>query len=254
MYGLCHTRQNINNELIANSYGKISSMALDPIEKKPLYHFFPGSYILSVGSYGCNMKCQFCQNYTISQQICPTINVSAQELVNRALAEKNNIGIAFTYNEPTLSYEYMLDVCALTKGSKLKIVIVSNGMIEHEPLKKLISYVDAFNIDLKAFTEHFYMKNGGNIQQVKENIAYIFKAGKHLEITTLIIPNENDSDEEIEKLCQWIAQISPNIPLHLSRFFPRYKMLNTPPTPEKTLFRLYEIAKKFLKYVHLGNI
>jgi pyruvate formate lyase activating enzyme len=259
-YGFCGTRRNLHGILYSDSYGKFTSLALDPIEKKPLYHFYSGSKILSAGSYGCNMKCGFCQNHKISQfdfgKGCfdtKTDFVSPENLLRFAETEsKENIGIAFTYNEPALSFEYILDTAPLFHRQGYKVILVSNGQINAEPLAEILPFTDAWNIDVKAFNADFYRKHGGDFETAKRTVETAAKTA-HVEVTTLIIPNENDSDEEISALADWLSGISSEIPLHLSGYFPRYKY-SIPPTAKETLLRLSETAKRKLKYVYLGNV
>jgi len=256
-WGICSVRRNIDGDLYAESYGQISSIALDPIEKKPLYHFHPGSYILSVGSYGCNLRCLFCQNYSISMEAPNTVYISPENLIYKAfeLKKSDNIGLAYTYNEPLINYEYVLDCCKLAKAKNLKNILVTNGYIREEPFKEILPYIDAMNIDLKSFYNDFYRKIcGGKSDFVKNTIYTAATSGCHVEITTLIIPGLNDTEKEMEELSSWIADISSDIPLHLSRFFPRYKLTDKEFTPRATLDKLAQIAGKHLKYVHLGNV
>jgi pyruvate formate lyase activating enzyme len=232
-------------------------MALDPIEKKPLYHFHPGSYILSVGSYGCNLRCPFCQNHEISmadKQRAGVEYISPEQLVEYAvkLKPRGNIGVAFTYNEPLIGYEYVRDCAKIAKEQGLKLVLVSNGYVHEEPLKKLLPLIDAMNIDLKAFTEEFYIKLSGHIEPVKRAIEIALKQC-HVEVTTLIVPGENDSPEEMRELSVWLAGVDENIPLHISRFFPRYNMADRNATPVGTVYSLADIAREKLKFVHEGN-
>lgn len=255
--GLCKGRTNHNGEIISENYGKLTAMALDPIEKKPLYHFHPGSTILSIGSYGCNLNCPFCQNCDISMagaKEIDTARVSCKELINKALSFTNNgnIGIAYTYNEPLIGYEFVRDTAMLARENNLKNVVVTNGYICEEPLIELLPYIDAFNIDLKGFTEEFYHKLRGDLATVKHTIELTARKC-HVEVTTLIIPGENDSEDEMKQLSGWLASINPEIPLHISRFFPRWKMQDKEATPVKTVYRLAEIARENLKYVHEGN-
>lgn len=255
--GLCRARKNINGEITAINYGQLTALALDPIEKKPLYRFYPGSNILSVGSFGCNLKCLFCQNYHISmasKNEVKTQFVKPEELTNIALdlKDRKNIGIAYTYNEPLVGYEYVLDCAKLARDKNLKNVIVTNGCFCEEPMKKLLPFIDALNIDLKGFTYEFYKKIGGDLNTVKN---FIKLAAKHchVEITTLIIPGENDTEDEIRELSEFIFSVSPEIPLHVSRFFPCYKMLDKRPTDVKKVYDLANIAREKLKYVYEGN-
>jgi len=250
--GFCKARKNAGGRIIPENYGKLTSIAVDPIEKKPLARFHPGSGILSVGSYGCNMKCDFCQNYGISQNFAPYEYVSPEELLKKAREIPNNIGAAFTYNEPLISFEYVRDCALLLRQAGLKTVAVTNGVLNAEPFAEISELIDAFNIDVKAFTPGFYRKHGGFFETVKTNVEIAAK-NSYAEVTTLIIPGQNDGEGEIAELCDWLAGISPEIPLHLSRYFPRYKSAE-PPTPTPTIHRLAEIARKRLKYVYLGNV
>jgi pyruvate formate lyase activating enzyme len=232
-------------------------MALDPIEKKPLARFYPGSKILSVGSYGCNFRCPFCQNCEISMadgEQAETIAVLPEALVQKALelVEKGNIGIAYTYNEPLIGYEFVRDCSKLAKEKNLKNVVVTNGCIHEKPLLELLPLLDAMNIDLKGFTERFYQMVGGDFDLVKQTIQAASKSC-HVEVTTLIIPGENDSEEEMDALSSWVASVNPEMPLHVSRFYPCYKMTDRPPTPTETVYRLAGIARNHLKYVYTGN-
>lgn len=254
--GRCLVRKNIDGELYAEGYGRITSIALDPIEKKPLRLFFPGSFILSVGSYGCNFSCSFCQNYTISQQKQMYKEISPQQLVEMALETKaeGNIGIAYTYNEPLTSYEFIFDCSKLAKSHRLKNVIVTNGYINKEPMLELLPYIDAMNIDLKAFTDSFYRKLcGGSIEPVKDTIALCSKAC-HVEVTTLVIPGFNDSNEEIEAIAEFLASLSSEIPLHLTRHHPDFQMQEPPPITRERLFALADVARKHLRHVFVGNV
>jgi pyruvate formate lyase activating enzyme len=253
--GICGVRKNIDGKLFSLIYGEASSVAMDPIEKKPLYHFFPGSSILSVGTVGCSFKCGFCQNYHISQNPnYPTDYYAPEDTVN--LAKRNrSIGIAYTYSEPLIWYEWVFDTCKLARKSGLKNVFVTNGYINQKPLRDLLEFADAFNIDLKSFSEDFYKKIvGGKLKPVLETIKEISKRKDiTLEVTTLVIPGYNDSDDEIEKLTDWLSGVSKNIPYHLSAYYPMYKF-KAPPTQVSTLKRLKKIAEKRLNYVYLGNV
>lgn len=256
--GFCGARGNVNGKVTCTNYGKVTSVALDPIEKKPLHRYMPCSSILSVGSYGCNLRCPFCQNCEISMansQTAETYSMSPQQLVDKALElrPKGNIGIAYTYNEPLIGYEYVFDCASLADKHGLKNVLVTNGYVCEKPLRELLPLIGAMNIDLKGFTESFYKKLGGDLETVKQTIS-IAAQSCHVEVTTLIIPGENDSDDEISSLSKWLSGVSPDIPLHLSRFFPRYQYKDKNPTPAETLYRLRDIAKQHLKYVYLGNV
>ncbi len=255
--GFCGARSNINGKVVSLNYGLLTGIALDPIEKKPLYRFFPGSKILSVGSYGCNFRCSFCQNHEISMAKINDVltnYVSPEELVKIAkeLVPEGNIGIAFTYNEPLIGYEYVLECAKLAKMEGLKNVLVTNGFISEEPFLALLPYIDALNIDLKAFNDKFYQNISGNLEKVKHSIELAAK-NNHVEVTTLIVPGENDSEEEIRELSRWIASINPDIPLHLTRFFPRYNMTDKDATKVSKVYELAKIARKSLRYVYEGN-
>ena len=216
-----------------------------------------GSMILSVGSYGCNLKCPFCQNYSISTECGfsrDTVYLSPQELIAKALdlRSSGNIGVAYTYNEPLIGYEYVYDCAVLARENGLKSVAVTNGYINESPLIKLLPYIDAMNIDLKAFNADFYKKIGGGLEEVKRTIE-ISSNKCHIEVTTLIIPGENDGEDEIGNLSLWLSSVDRNIPLHISRFFPRYRYQDKLPTPVDKVYRLADIARKHLKYVYTGN-
>ncbi|WP_160671965.1 AmmeMemoRadiSam system radical SAM enzyme [Clostridium sp. C8-1-8] len=253
--GKCNVRTNEDGKLYSLNYGEITSASLDPIEKKPLYFFKPGSYILSVGSYGCNFVCGFCQNYSISQQIAKSELVTKEELVDTILTTKDNIGIAFTYNEPSIWYEYVYDCAKLLKETNKdsSVVIVTNGYISEEPLKMLLPYVDAMNIDLKSYSNRYYKELcGGSLQPVLKTIEVASKAC-HVEITTLLVSEENDSLEEVEEIAKFLSSIDKDIPLHLSRYFPRYKLLNSP-TDLKFMRDAEITARRYLNRVMLGNV
>jgi pyruvate formate lyase activating enzyme len=257
--GACRVRKNIDGELYSLNYGKVTSIALDPIEKKPLFRFHPGSMILSAGSFGCNLKCSFCQNWSIahgSEASNYTVDVKPGELVNKAMETRNrgNIGIAYTYNEPSIWFEYVYDTARLAKKEGLVNVLVTNGFISIEPLMDLLPFIDAVNIDVKAFTPSFYSKICGAVfENVKETVEICAKKC-HVEITTLVIPDLNDSLEEIEELSRWLSSISPEIPLHLPRFFPNYRMTDKLPTPVETLKKARDKALGWLRFVYMGNV
>jgi len=254
--GICGVRKNTGEKIELMTYGVISGHSLDPVEKKPLYHFFPGRNILSIGSYGCNMRCDFCQNYHISQIKADSFSQGTDpgKLVIEALNSPDNIGLAFTYNEPVIWYEFVMDTAALIREKGMYNIMVSNGFVNRNPLNEMLELIDAFNIDLKAFNDSFYSKlAGAGLEPVKEALKQIAKAGKHLEITTLIIPGRNDSEQEMDMESKWISsELGNETPLHLSRYFPMYKR-EDPVTPETSLKRLYEAASKHLKYVYVGN-
>jgi len=254
--GICGVRKNTGKKIELLTYGVISGHALDPVEKKPLYHFFPGHNILSIGSYGCNMKCDFCQNWQISQshQSEFKANTSIEKLLQEAGLAEKNIGIAFTYNEPVIWFEFMRDTAIKFKEKGFFTVMVSNGFVSREPLNEITKFIDAFNIDLKAFNGAFYKKlTGADLEDVMETLRLIAEKGKHLEITTLIIPGKNDNTDEMENQAKWIAdELGEDVPLHISRYFPMYKRQD-PVTPQSTLDTLLEAASAYLKNVYLGN-
>jgi pyruvate formate lyase activating enzyme len=257
--GNCKVRKNIGGKLITHVYNKVAALGVDPIEKKPLYHFYPGKNILSVGEVGCNLHCTFCQNHRISQCFAEEFDefykITPEQIVTEALRKEQNIGIAYTYNEPFTFYELMFDTAQLARTTGLKNVVVSNGYINPEPLLHILPFIDAFNIDLKAFSEEFYKKQTkGKLEPVLETLKIIAKSKTHLEITMLVIPGLNDDEAEFEKMAEWIAaELGRQTPLHLSRYFPQYEM-HLPATPVKTLELLYGLAKKHLQHVYLGNI
>lgn len=259
--GLCKVRRNVAGNLVSDNYGKLTSLGIDPIEKKPLYHFYPGSKILSAGSWGCNFKCSFCQNWSISQEVPKLVSddakkvITPQQLVKRALEIPNNIGIAYTYNEPIVWYEYMLETALLVKAASLKNVMVSNGYINQVPLLELIPWIDAFNIDLKGFSNDFYKSfANGRLQPVLDTLKTIREAGKHLEITNLLIPAANDEIELFEEMLTWIYNnLGHDTILHLSRYFPNYYSL-TDATSIETMTRMFAIASRHLLFVYPGNI
>jgi pyruvate formate lyase activating enzyme len=251
--GICMIRGNEDGTLYAGEYGKTIALNIDPIEKKPLYHFKPGHDILSIGPNGCNFGCIFCQNWTISQEKTSTRYIAPQDLVK--LAKSNgSIGVAYTYTEPLIWFEYIIDTARLLREAGLSVVLVSNGYINEEPARELFPLVDAANIDLKSIRPDFYRRIcRGKLADVQRTIKLALDLGVHLELTNLLIPGMNDTNEEIEDLIDWVAHLDPKIPLHISRYFPHYKLEN-PPTPEERLIYTYEAARKMLKYVYIGNI
>ncbi|MBR2527979.1 MAG: AmmeMemoRadiSam system radical SAM enzyme [Blautia sp.] len=267
--GFCGARTCADGRVIARNYGRITSMALDPIEKKPLARFFPGSLILSVGSYGCNLRCPFCQNYEItwSEEAGRLADVAEQISPERLAAtaayyqSRGNIGLAFTYNEPLIGYEYVRDTARLVHEKGMKTVLVTNGMAEPEVLEELSPWIDAMNIDLKGFTDRYYQDVlKGSRQMVMD---FIDRAVQlcHVELTTLIVPGENDREEEILELSRWIAglkgqgqeEAGRNIPLHISRFFPRFHMTDREATQVRLVYHLADLARQHLNYVYTGN-
>lgn len=260
----CLSRKNMGGKLYSLNYGKVLGAALDPIEKKPLYHFYPSTYIFSVGTFGCNFDCLFCQNHSLVHSVSIEEKtekkpnnyrdeVSPEELIG-AVLKTPSIGIAFTYNEPTVWYEYIKDVLPLAKEKDLKTVLVTNGFIKEEPLHKILPMVDAMNIDLKSFSPQFYTKIcKGKIEPV---INTIKRAASqiHVEVTCLVIEGYNSGDDEIDALSQMLSKIRPDIPLHISAFYPAYKMRDKPPTRPETIKHLCKTAQRNLKYVYPGNI
>lgn len=256
--GFCRGRVNQDGTLVARSYGQVTSIALDPIEKKPLYHFYPGATVLSVGTYGCNFACEFCQNWTIAQRDAESTFISPRQLVDLALRQAREhetcMGLAYTYSEPLVWYEYVMDSARLARLANLRNVLVTNGYVSRDALTPLLEVIDAANVDLKAFKPDYYEKIcHGKLDDVLSTIETLSQAGVHLEITTLVVPGLNDSPEEMEALAGWIAALSKDIPLHLSRYFPANRM-KLPPTPVSTLVQLRAIAKKSLHYVYVGNV
>ena len=255
--GLCRARGNVEGQVTCLNYGKLTSLALDPIEKKPLRRFHPGSMILSVGSFGCNLRCPFCQNHEISMAGAELDVVEASPELLAAKAEElrpqGNIGVAYTYNEPLVGYEFVRDCAEAVRARGMVNVLVTNGTINEKPWSDLLPLIDAANIDLKGFTPEWYRRLGGDLDTVKRSIAMAAEYC-HVEVTTLLVPGENDSLEEIRALCRWLASVSPEIPLHLSRFSPRYKVTDKPPTPPETVYALAEEARSWLKWVYVGNL
>lgn len=264
--GACSVRKAMKHEdgevkLYSLNYQAITSIALDPIEKKPLYHFYPGSYILSVGSFGCNFQCSFCQNYSISQYVPPYQTFTSENLllaINQCKDDNKNIniiGIAFTYNEPSIWYEYVLETSKLIKEKQpeLKVVLVTNGYITEEPLKELLPYVDAMNIDLKGDDEYYKRLCSGRLEPVLNTIKIAYEKGVHIEITTLLVQEENTSIETIKLIGDFLSTLDKNIPLHISRYFPNYKLLNNA-TGIEEMKKAYRFLSSKLNYVHVGNV
>lgn len=267
--GFCGARTCQDGQVVPENYGKITALMLDPIEKKPLSRFHPGSRILSVGSYGCNLRCPFCQNYDISWGEAVNLRekeseeITPQELADTALfyRDRGNIGVAFTYNEPLIGYEFVRDTAKIVHEAGMLNVLVSNGTAELSVLEELLPYIDGMNIDLKGFTDEYYSEVlDGSRKMVMD---FIERAVKdcHVELTTLIIPGENDSEDEIRRMSKWIAGLKDkygnvmggDIPLHISRFFPRFHMTDRDATEVKKVYRLAEVAREELRYVYTGN-
>lgn len=250
--GFCKARGYKEGEIVSLTYGEAAAWHLDPIEKKPLYHFYPGSWIFSTGGYGCNLKCFFCQNYEISQKYEQGQRVTPEQLAQLS-AEEESIGICFTYSEPLVWYEMIAHTAPLVKKQGGKVALVSNGIIEGKYLEEIVPFLDAVNIDIKGFTDEFYRKHtGGRLQWVLNTVEKL--AGRvHTEITTLVVPTLNDDPDEISALAKWLAALKTPVAWHLSRYYPMYKSA-IPPTDEKSLLELWKLAKEFLPYVYLGNM
>lgn len=250
--GICKNKKNVSGELYAHQYGSVSSIAMDPIEKKPLYHFYPGSQILSIGTVGCSFGCLFCQNYHLVEALVPTEEVDSEQLIESAIAH-HSIGIAYTYNEPYISFEFVLDTAILAKKAGLKNVLVTNGYYNPEPFAELLPYIDAMNIDLKSLRDQFYQK------YCKARLAPVLKSIETaqksclVELTNLIVTGLNDSDQDLKDLIDWVAGINPEIPLHFSRYHPIYKLTN-PETPMERMEKAYQLSQGKLKWVYLGNV
>jgi pyruvate formate lyase activating enzyme len=258
--GACFVRQNVGGEMVLTTYGRSSGFCIDPIEKKPLHHFYPGSSILSFGTAGCNLACKFCQNWDISKSkdMDRLMDQASPEEIARAAERSGCKSVAFTYNDPVIFAEYALDTADACHARGIKTVAVTAGYIHAEPRREFYSKLDAANVDLKAFTDDFYFKlTGAHLEPVLETLRYIHhETDTWLEITTLLIPGKNDSDEELQAMSAWIArELGPEVPLHFSAFHPDYKMNDTPPTPARTLTRARAIALQAgLHYVYTGNV
>lgn len=257
--GSCNARKMEKGKIFSLNYGKITSLSLDPIEKKPLARFYPGSMILSLGSFGCGMRCPFCQNAEISragEAEVLTESFTPQEAARAAvnLVEKRNIGLAYTYNEPLVGYEFLLDTGQEIHKAGLKNVLVSNGCCSSAVAEKVIPLMDAMNIDLKVFSEIGYRRLGGDFKQVKSFIEMAAESGNHLELTTLIVPHINDDEEMFREECRWIRSMDPGIPLHVTRFFPRYRMDREMATEPELVQRYRDIADEYLDHVYTGNL
>jgi len=256
--GRCRARKCVGGKITCLNYGKITSLALDPIEKKPLYYFYPGSRIVSVGSFGCNLSCPFCQNHEIaaagSREARYARDMTPEEICEIAeeTRDRGNIGVAYTYNEALVGYEFVRDTARLVHEAGMKNVLVTNGTAELPILEELLPYIDAMNIDLKAFRPELYKWLGGDLQTVMN---FITRAAQesHVELTSLIVPGKNDSLEDMEREASWIAGIDPDIPLHITRYFPRHRM-SEPPTRISLMRELKSVAERHLNRVLLGNV
>ncbi len=262
--GLCKARICRDGKVMAENYGHITSIALDPIEKKPLNLFYPGSKIISVGSYGCNLRCPFCQNHEISYDFGKEYPYGYREISPKELAEialeykdEGNIGVAFTYNEPLVGYEFVVDAAKEVHERGMKTVLVSNGCVTGEVAKEVIPHIDAMNIDLKGFTDKYYQDLLKGDRRLVMDFISMAAPSCHLEVTMLLVPGFNDTEEEVKELSKWIASLDggrgkDKVALHLSRYFPRFKM-DTPATDVDLIYRLKDVASKELKFVFTGN-
>ena len=257
--GFCRARRAEGGRVAAVNYGQISSLALDPIEKKPIAFFHPGSNILSIGSYGCNLRCPFCQNDGISQHgadevPCRTATpVELSDLAARLKDDQGNIGLAYTYNEPLVGWEFVRDCAKEIRERGMFNVLVSNGCASEEVVSELAPLIDAANIDLKGPSQDYYDWVGGDFNAVCRTISLLHEAGCHVEVTTLVVPGRNDADADIDAIAAFVASVSPDIPLHVTRFFPRWRMLDTSPTPIATVRHLADLARRRLSHVLVGN-
>ena len=259
--GSCKVRKNIGGKLYTLNYGKVSAIAADPVEKKPLFHFWPGSCALSIATVGCNMHCKHCQNWEISQadESFPYLHDMSPEMVVAIAKRYGCESIAYTYNEPVIWYEFVLDTAKLAKEEGIYNLLITNGYINEEPFRELAPYIDAMNIDIKAFSDEFYMKIASVPSgEPSRKTAVIAKKefGIHVELTYLIIPTLNDREEEIRAFARWVVEeLGDDTPVHFSRFFPHYKLRHLPPTPLETMDMAYRIAKEEgLKFVYIGNV
>lgn len=257
--GLCLARRCVGGRVVDDNYGRVTSLALDPMEKKPLARFMEGSKVLSVGSYGCNMDCGFCQNSSISRASSEDVawrEASPDKLVRLAAetVDQGNAGLAFTYNEPLVGYEYVRDCASLAHKAGLVNVLVSNGMANPGPVGELLPLIDAANIDLKGFTQEAYDLLDGSLECVKRTIAAFARTPScHLEVTTLVVPELNDDPAEIDAAAQWLASLDPGIVYHLTRFFPCHRFADRSPTPIEDVLRLADVARRHLPHVYVGN-
>ena len=258
--GLCFVRGNEGNELVLTSYGRSSGFCIDPIEKKPLNHFLPGTPVFSFGTAGCNLACKFCQNWDISKsrEMRTLADEAMPDKIARVAAEEGCRSVAYTYNDPVIFHEYAIDVAKECQKQGLKSVAVTAGYVCEEPRKEFYTYMDAANVDLKAFTERFYWKiTGSHLKNVLETLVYLkHETNVWFETTTLLIPGENDSPQELEEMTKWVVkELGPDVPMHFTAFHPSWKMMDTPPTPGDTLIMAREIAiKNGVRYAYTGNV
>jgi pyruvate formate lyase activating enzyme len=256
--GKCRIRKNITGKLYALAYGKVVSMNIDPIRKKPLYHFLPETFSFSIGMPGCNLSCAWCQNWDLSQRPIEEFDVdiiSPKDIIEEVV-KSGCPSISYTYSEPFISYEYVSEIAKLAKKKGIKNILVTNGYVNKEPFDKISKYIDAMNIDLKTYNSKTYEKYcGGKLEPILETIRAAFKKKIHIEITTLLVPEVNDSEKELQQIANFIAKLDKNIPWHISRFFPMHRMKDKSATSVQIMKKAYEIGKKAgLKFVYLGNL
>lgn len=257
--GRCRARVARGGSVACENFGRITALALDPIEKKPLARFMPGARILSVGSYGCNLRCPFCQNASIAQATAEEVRwrtMTPDELVAAACDARadGNVRIAYTYNEPLVGYEFVLACAQRAHERGLVNVLVTNGMVNSEPLAELLPYIDAANVDVKGFTQRFYDAVGGSLDTVKRTVEAMARSAHcHLEVTTLVVPGMNDTLDEIAAIAQWLAALDPAVPYHVTRFFPCHRLTDRPPTDVRLVRELADIARRHLRHVYVGN-
>ncbi len=253
--GFCRVRKNVDGTLYTLNFGQLSAHAMDPIEKKPLYHYYPGEYILSLGTVGCNLRCGFCQNWNIAHDNPQTIEVTPEHVVEVAANQQPypNVGIAYTYSEPLVWYEFIFQTARLARDRGLKNVLVTNGTVNEEPLKALLPFIDAMNIDVKAFSSEYYQRHCKGFLETVMRTVEIAYTRCHVELTTLLVPGLNDSEQEIRRLVDWVAGLDRQIPLHFSRYFPNFEF-SLQPTPAETLHKARDIAREKLDYVYIGNL
>lgn len=258
--GLCFVRQNLDGKIVLTTYGRSSGYCIDPIEKKPLNHFLPGTPVLSFGTAGCNLACKFCQNWDISKsrEIHTLADEASPELIALAAEKLNCRSVAYTYNDPVIFHEYAIDVARACREKGIKSVAVTAGYVCPEPRREFYRHIDAANIDLKAFTDDFYHKiTGSHLAPVLETLEYLkHETDVWLELTTLLIPGKNDSDSELDKMTRWVVEkLGPDVPMHFSAFHPDWKMMDVPPTPKETLIRARDIAmRNGVRYAYTGNV
>lgn len=261
MLGACHARGNVDGVVVPTGYGRVTSLAVDPVEKKPLARWKPGSTVLSLGSYGCNLRCPWCQNHSISQVGEDGVGwrtVSSEELAGLAVRlhaeDPRMVGVAYTYNEPLVGWEFVRDCGLLMHEAGLANVLVSAGCVSSAVVQEIAPLIDAANIDLKSFSSETYRTIGGDLATVQETIRLLAATSScHLEVTTLVVPDVNDSVDEMRELAAWLASVDPDITLHVSRFFPNWRMRDRGPTPVSRVYGLAETARKYLAHVYTGN-